>query len=219
MRYLDGANVRLCLTMDDAIDSMRIAFSTDSEIPQRVQLGSSMFMPGRVGTNTGIKVVSTIPGNPVGLVMIFDASGLPVGMVDGPTLTAIRTGAGAGLATDLLAGRDVSSMAMLGAGAMAFDQIEAIRAVRSIERVVVWSRNSDNAHALAERVDGSVALEADAAVRDADVITTATPATTPLFRHASLPETVHINAIGAYTPTMVEIPPRSEEHTSELQSH
>ncbi|MFV1962106.1 MAG: ornithine cyclodeaminase family protein [Acidimicrobiia bacterium] len=207
MKYLDAETVRRCLAMDDAIESMRAAFSRDRQIPQRVQLGSSMFMPGRVGEYTGIKVVSTVPGNPVGLVAIFDMSGVPVGLVDGPTLTAIRTGAGAGLATDLLAASNASSMAMLGAGAMAFDQIAAIRAVRPIESVVVWSRNPDNAQALADIVGGVAVRDADEAVRDADIITTATPASAPLFDHTSLPVQVHINAIGAYTPTMVEIPP------------
>jgi len=207
MKYLNAETVRRCLSMDDAIKSMRAAFSPDRQIPQRVQLGSSMFMPGRVGEHTGIKVVSTVPGNPVGLVAIFDRSGVPVGLVDGPTLTAIRTGAGAGLATDILAASDASSMAMLGAGVMAFDQIEAIRAVRPITEIIVWSRNPDNARGLAEIVGGVVARDADAAVRHADIITTATPASAPLFEHASLPERVHINAIGAYTPTMMEIPP------------
>jgi len=206
MKYLDAETVRRCLSMNDAIESMRIAFSTDRQIPPRVQLGSSMFMPGRVGGNTGIKVVSTVPGNPVGLVAIFDEMGQAVGIVDGPTLTTIRTGAGAGLATDLLAARNASSMAMLGAGAMAFDQIAAIQAVRPIEDIVVWSRNRDTARALAEIVGGVTAKDADEAVTNADIITTATPASSPLFERASLPERVHINAIGAYTPTMVEVP-------------
>lgn len=207
MRYLDQETVRRCLPMADAIDAMRVAFSTESQIPQRVQLGSSMFMPGRVGENTGIKVVSTVPGNPVGLVAIFDGSGQPVGVVDGPTLTAIRTGAGAGLATDLLAATNATSLTMLGAGAMAFDQIAAIRAVRPIDHIVVWSRNEANARALAEIVGGVATGDANEAVTKADVVTTATPSSSPLFDHTSLPERVHINAIGAYTATMVEIPP------------
>lgn len=193
--------------MDEAIESMRVAFAGDTQIPQRVQLASSMFMPGRVGEITGIKIVSTVPGNPVGLVAIFDGSGQPVGVVDGPTLTAIRTGAGAGLATDLLAASDATSLTMLGAGAMAFDQIAAIRTVRPIDHIVVWSRNEANARALAKTVGGVATGDANDAVAKADVVTTATPSSAPLFDHASLPERVHINAIGAYTATMVEIPP------------
>ena len=58
--------------MHDAIDAMRTAFGRDREIPQRRLLGASMFMPGRVGSTSGIKVVSTTPGNPVGIVVVFD---------------------------------------------------------------------------------------------------------------------------------------------------
>ena len=189
-----------------AIDAMRDAFRDDRETPQRLLLGSSLFMAGKVGQHTGIKVVSITPGDPAGIVVIFDGRGHPVGLVDGPTLTAIRTGAAAGLATRLLAHPDASTLAMLGAGAMARDLVEAIRAVRPITRILVWSRNMENAERLAEQVGGEAVADPNAAVRHADIVTTATPAHVPLFHDASLPETVHINAIGAFTPEMVEIP-------------
>jgi ornithine cyclodeaminase len=193
--------------MVDAIGAMRTAFGRDREIPQRQLLAASMFMPGRVGSTSGIKVVSTTPGNPVGIVVIFDADGAPIGLVDGPTLTAIRTGAVAGLATDLLADPSATSMAMLGAGAMAEDQIAAVRAVRDIDRLVIWSRSFERAAALAETAGGIPARDADQAVSESDVVSTATPSTEPLFAASSLTGRTHINAVGAYTPSMVEIPP------------
>lgn len=192
--------------MHDAITAMRDAFSTDREVPQRQQLGASLFMPGRVGGTSGIKVVSTAPGNPSGIVVVFAPDGSPLGLVDGPTLTAIRTGAVAGLATDLLAAPSASVLAMLGAGAMAPDQIEAIRAVRPIDDVLIWSRSFATAAMLAERVGATPVHSATEAISAADVITTATPAHTPLFDHTALPECVHINAVGAFTPEMAEIP-------------
>jgi ornithine cyclodeaminase len=97
-------------------------------------------------------------------------------------------------------------MAMLGAGAMAGDQIEAIREVRVITDVAIWSRSSGRASALAELVGGTVVESADEAVAAADIVTTATPSTVPLFSHTALQPMVHINAIGAYTPLMAEIP-------------
>ncbi len=200
MRFLDAAATRAALPMLDAIDSMRSAFVRDREIPQRHHLGGSLFMPGRVGPISGIKVVSTTPGNPVGIVVVFDGEGSPLGIVDGPTLTAIRTAAVCGLATDLLARPDTATMAMLGAGAMAADQIAAVRAVRPIDRVLIWSRSFARAEALADEVGGTAVHDADDAVRDADVVTTATPSTAPLFASSSLPEAVHVNAVGAYTP-------------------
>ena len=193
--------------MPDAISAMELAFGDDREHPQRVLLAGSLFMPGRVGETTGIKVVSTVPGNPAGIVVVFGDDGSPLGIVDGPTLTAIRTAAGAGLATRLLAPPGAKVMAMLGAGAMAEDQIAAVRAVRHIERVVVWSRHPENAKALAERLDVDWDKSPAAAVAEADIITTATPATAPLFRTEDVQSGIHINAVGAYTPDMVEIPP------------
>jgi ornithine cyclodeaminase len=206
MRYLDAQATRAALAMREAIGAMREAFTTDRDIPQRSQLGASLFMPGRVGNTSGIKVVSTVPGNPTGIVVVFGSDGSPLGFVDGTTLTALRTGAVAGLATDLLAVPSATILAMLGAGAMAPDQIAAVRAVRPITRVLIWSRTFARACALADTVDAEAVREARDAVSIADVITTATPASAPLFDHAEIGESVHINAVGAFTPTMVEIP-------------
>jgi ornithine cyclodeaminase/alanine dehydrogenase-like protein (mu-crystallin family) len=206
MRYLDATATRSALSMEDAIDAMHAAFVEDREIPQRQQLGTSMFMPGRVGNTSGIKVVSTVPGSPSGIVVVFTDDGTPLGFVDGPILTAIRTGAVAGLATEILADPQASTLAMLGAGAMAPDQIAAIRAVRPIDTVLIWSRNFTTAVALSEKVGATPVRSANDAISAADVISTATPARVPLFHHSALPEGVHINAVGAYTPEMAEIP-------------
>jgi ornithine cyclodeaminase len=195
--------------MEHAIDAMRAAFVRDREIPQRQQLGASMFMPGRVGNTSGIKVVSMVPGSPSGIVVVFAHDGTPLGFVDGPTLTAIRTGAVAGLATEILSDPHASTLAMLGAGAMAPDQIAAIRAVRPIDNVLIWSRHFATAAALARELGATPVSEANEAVAVADVITTATPSYAPLFDHAALGERVHINAVGAFTPQMVEIPART----------
>ena len=206
MLYLDAHATRAALPMETAIDSMEVAFGDDREVPLRTLLGGSLFMPGRAGGASGMKVVSVVPGNPVGLVVVFDTDGQPLGLVDGPTLTAIRTGAGAGLATRLLARKDAGVLAMLGAGAMAFDQIEAVRAVRPIQQIVVWSRNPVNAFALADRVGGKAVADPNHAVGVADIISTATPARRPLFDDEAVQPGTHINAIGAYTPEMCEIP-------------
>jgi ornithine cyclodeaminase len=192
--------------MPVAIEAMKVGLGDDREVPVRTQVGGSLFMPGRAGPNTGIKVVSNVPGNPAGIVVVMDPSGSPLGLVDGPTLTAIRTGAAAGLATDLLARSDARVLAMLGAGMMAFDQVEAVRAVRPISRVLVWSRDQARAHRLAERVDGEVASTADEAVAAADIVSSATPARLPLFEDGSVRAGTHINAMGAFTPEMCEIP-------------
>jgi ornithine cyclodeaminase len=206
MRYLGATDTRTALPMSDAVEAMRRAFSVESEAPLRTQVGGSLVMPGRLGETMAVKVVSTVPGNPAGLVAVFGGDGSPLGIVDGPTLTAIRTGAVSGLATDLLAPGSASTLAMLGAGAMAFDQVEAIRAVRLLTRVLVWSRTPERAEHLALRVGGDAVADADQAVAQAEIVSCATPSTFPLFDSRSLGSGTHVNAVGAYTPEMVELP-------------
>ena len=206
MLHLSGEETRAALSMRDAIDSMRQAFTGESETPLRSLLGGSLVMPGRLDDSIAVKVVSVVPGNPAGLVMVFGGDGSPLGVVDGPTLTSIRTGAVCGLASSLLADESASTLAMLGAGAMAFDQVEAVKAVRPIDRVLVWSRSFEKASSLAERVGGEPVHSADEAVQEAEVVSCATPATQPLFVSGSVKDGAHVNAVGAFTPEMVELP-------------
>jgi len=206
MRYLNSSDTRQALPMPEAIKAMQHAFSGESEAPLRSLLGNSLVMPGRLDDIIAVKVVSTTPGNPAGLVVVFGPDGSPLGLVHGPTLTAIRTGAVCGLATAMLAPPDVSTMAMLGSGAMAFDQVAAVRAVRPIQRVLVWSRDPTHARSFAEMVGGEPVADADAAVAEADVVSCATPSTRPLFSESVVREWAHVNAVGAYTPQMIELP-------------
>jgi len=206
MRYLDAAALRSALTMSDAIAAMRTAFADDRESTPRTKLGVSLFMSGRVGSNTGMKVVSSVPGDPAGIVAVFGSDGHPLGLVDGPTLTSIRTAAAPGLLTDMLARPDATVLTMFGGGAMAADQVAAIREVRPIDRVLVWSRTEATARACAARVGGEVVLDANQAAAAADIISSATPSRAPLFRTDSVRPGTHINAVGAYTAEMIEIP-------------
>lgn len=205
MRYLDAVATRASLPMGDAIQAMRQAFTGRAETPLRSVVGPSLVMPGALDDLMAVKVVSIVPGNPVGLVFVFGEDGSPLGIVDGPTLTAIRTGAVSGLATQLLAGEHASTLACFGAGAMAFDQVEAIKAVRPIERVLVWSRTFENARSFADSIDAEPMADPDAAARKADVISCATPATVPLFAESSVRPGTHVNAVGAFTPDMAEL--------------
>ncbi len=206
MLYLNAAATREALPMADAIEAMVDAFSGDAETPLRTLVGGSLVMPGRLDDHIAVKIVSVVPGNPAGLVVVFGADGTPLGIVDGPTITAIRTGAVCGLATRLLTSEGEKTLAMLGAGAMASDQIDAIRAVRAVGRLLVWSRDQEKARILADRVGGEVVANIDEAVAQADVVSCATPSTTPLFSPLSVRPGAHVNAVGAFTPEMVELP-------------
>ena len=207
MRYLGAEATRASLPMIDAIEAMEVAFSGDSDTPLRSMVGNSLVMPGRLDDRIAVKVVSTTPGNPAGLVAVFDAEGTPMGIVDGPTITAIRTGAVCGLATRLLAPEGPVTLAMLGAGAMAFDQVEAMKTVRPVERILVWSRDLAHAMNFAARVGGEAVADADEAVASAGIVCCATPARAPLFSAESVRPGTHVNAIGAFTPEMAELAP------------
>jgi ornithine cyclodeaminase len=149
------------------------------------------------------------------VVLWFDhASGRPVAVIEGSELTALRTGAASGVATDLLAAPGASVLAMIGSGAQAADQVFAVCSVRRIKTVRIFSRNAATAADLAKRLGGAlpevefrVPTDIHSATAGADVICTATTATSPLIHGGDLSERTHINAIGAYRPDMCEISP------------
>jgi alanine dehydrogenase len=232
--YLTEVDIRHVLPMPAAIEAMRDAFAALGEgrvsmpvrLPVNTPHGVSLFMPasiaGRDGQpgQFGQKTVSVFAGNrerglPVihALVtLIDDVTGVPVALLDGTYLTALRTGAVSGLATDLLAKPDAAVMTMVGAGGQARTQIEAVCAVRPITRVNIVSRGN-SAFALAAQLalaDPSrqyVAMNGmlPEAIGMADVIATATQSTEPLFGAAWVKPGAHINAVGAYRHDMREI--------------
>jgi ornithine cyclodeaminase len=142
--------------------------------------------------------------------MLLDATtGEPKALMDAAFLTALRTGAVSGLATQYFAVDNASHVAIIGSGVQAETQLEAVAVVREITQVSVWSRDIKNAKKFAEKfatkyhinICESVAL----AVRDADIICTATSSTTPLIQLEEVQKHAHINAIGSHTPNMQEI--------------
>lgn len=232
IRILSAADVRAALPMPAAIESAREAFTQmaleQADLPLRTPLrtanGVTLFMPGHLKESGGLafKAVSVYPGNaasglPVitGVVLVLDAvTGMPRALLDGGTLTAIRTGAASGLATDLLARPESRVVALFGAGGQAYDQVAAVRAVRPITEARILSRQGRSGAALAERLrqeglDAHAMTDATEALRGADIVLCATNSTVPLFRDADIAPGTHINAIGAYTPEMQEVPPET----------
>lgn len=239
MLILRGSDIPKALSMEQAIAAMKRAFAAVSAgqvtMPMRLHLpverhqGSTLFMPAYVhdaqGEALAIKVVSVFPGNkrrdlPVihAAVLVLEANtGRPLALLEGSALTALRTGAASGAATDLLARSDSRVMAVFGAGAQAPAQIDAVCHVRPIERVWIYDPTPEKAAALAERLAGRHPIPADVrvartpgeALAEADVVCTVTTAHTPVFTDEDLKPGVHINAVGAFTPAMVEIPPET----------
>jgi alanine dehydrogenase len=235
LRILSGADVRQAVTMAEAIQAVRQAYvqlsAGQAVVPLRTPVpvekrdAVTLFMPAYLASSDALaaKIVSVFPGNlkkglPTihAVVIVVDAeTGRPTALMDGTYLTALRTGAASGVATDLLARPGAQVAAIFGAGAQARTQLEAVCTVRHIEQAWVYDVSPEAAATYAaEMKQGEAPIPADLrvadsaaqAVRDADVVCTATTSQTPVFADADLKPGVHVNGIGAYTPEMQEIP-------------
>ncbi len=214
--------------MTDAISAVRdgfIALSTGkAQVPLRSSVqtpaGTIFFMPSYMDNSTAsaVKVVSVYPGNanrrlPVVIanVMVLDAdTGQVRALLDGTYLTALRTGAASGLATDLLARHDAAILGIIGGGGQAHAQVEAILAVRPIRDIRIFSRSgaATFVQALSDSYpDFNIRATSTAseALRDADVLVAATTSSTPVVELADVKSGAHINGIGSFTPTMQEV--------------
>lgn len=226
LRLLTRDDVRSAITMRQAIDAMRQAFGQLSaghaHVPLRLPLetgkGVTLFMPAYLQDtgDMGAKIVSVYGDNPQrGLPMINalvlvldDQTGVPLALIDGTYLTALRTGAGSGLATELLAREDAEVVAVFGAGAQARTQLEAVRTVRPIREVRIVSQTRESAQRFADEIEGVEARVLDdrsAAVQGADIVIAATTSATPVFDGRDVEPGTHINGIGSYTPEMQEV--------------
>ena len=236
MIVLKAEDVRTALPMAECIAAMKRAFASfldgRAQVPLRAKVvvpayeGESLFMPAFVDDDTGaalaVKTVSVFPRNAQhGLptlhaaVLVLEAStGRPTALLEGGTLTAIRTGAASGAATDLLARPDSLVAAIFGAGVQARTQLEAICTVRAIQTVWIYDPLPARVEAFITEMAGTGPIPRDLraaanpqqAVAEADVICTATTSFTPVFADADLKPGVHINGIGSYTPEMQEVP-------------
>lgn len=235
IRYLTDREVGELLTMERAVELMREAFVALSghraQVPVRTNLdlgggASALIMPVHVageaggGGRLGLKQVTVCPANPArglptiqGLMLVSDAeTGRPLALMDAERLTAIRTGAASGLATELLARPEASTAAIFGAGGQARTQLEGVCAVRPIRRAWVFAPTDGQAELYAREMATLLGIEvrvADAAERlaEADVVCTATTSAEPVFDPAHIAPGTHINGVGSYRPDTAEIPP------------
>ncbi len=215
---LDEADVRRLLRMEDLIPAMARALADLSAgrvvQPVRVVLpitdhqGFFGVMPAYAGA-LGAKLVSFYPNNQgipthhALIVMFRPETGEHLATMDGRLITEMRTAAASAVATQLLASRDASVLAILGSGVQARSHLEALRLVRSFREVRVWSPR--NAKAFAEKFGVQAVASAEEAVRGADVVTVATSATTPVLLGEWLSPGTHVNAVGATRPEWREL--------------
>jgi ornithine cyclodeaminase/alanine dehydrogenase-like protein (mu-crystallin family) len=230
--YLSPDDVRRALPMPAAIEAMREAFrqlsSGQVTLPTRQRLeapdehGVALVMPCHSSAHKlfSLKLVTVFHENPrrglpliQAVVILADgATGEHLAVMDGASLTAIRTGAASGVATDVLARRDAAVAAVFGAGVQARTQLEAVCCVRSIRRASVYDLDATAAERFAAEMTQKLGLLVERAatpaetVKGADVICTATTSTTPVFEDGDLAPGTHVNGVGSYRPDMTEIP-------------
>lgn len=234
MLALTKADLRATVSMPDAIDLMKVAFRELSAgraiaplrtvIPAADGVSSMLVMPAYVAAAAalGFKVVSIFPNNPGrglstlnALVTVVDhETGVPRAILNGAYLTALRTGAVSGAATDLLARQEAATLVIFGAGKQAVTQAAAVCAVRPIERIHIVGRSDAHFDRFRQDIETDWPELADrlvfgtdpAVVAEADVVCLATTSKTPVYDHAHLRPGTHVNGVGSFTPEMQEAP-------------
>lgn len=239
MLLLTDADVRALLPMPRAIEAMRDAFAAlaagDAAVPVRTAMPGAggarvLVMPAALGGLVTVKTVTVrppddeLPTTAATLLAVDAATGAPRALFAAEALTAIRTGAASGLATELLAAPGASTLALLGAGAQAATQADAVCAVRPIERVLVFGRDPARAAAFAEATAARLGVEAwaerdPARLAEAEVVCTATTSASPVFDAAHLAPGAHVNAVGAYRPGTAEVPPAAVRAAAVVVDH
>jgi ornithine cyclodeaminase/alanine dehydrogenase-like protein (mu-crystallin family) len=189
--------------------------------PNRVKGVLAMMPAFRSGDSSmfGLKAICVFPGNAAtgldahqGGVMLFDGkTGVPLALVNASAITAIRTAAVSGLATSLLARADASELAIIGAGVQARTHLSAMACVRPLKRARIASGHFASAQKFAKEMQSQFPFPvepvetAEAAVRGADLIVTATTAREPVVQRDWISPGAHINAIGTFSPKAREI--------------
>ena len=228
MLLLTRSDLQRCLPMRECIGAMREAFaqlsSGRADVPQRIGLeagdGVSLFMPAHLRDShaLGLKVVSVhnenakrgLPAILALVALVDEQTGAPLALMDGTFITATRTAAGSGLATEYLARADATVAAVIGAGPQGLAHAAAMCAVRPIQELRIVSRHREHAQQAADELRASLQVDARAvatahdAVAGADIVCCCTNSPTPVFEGADLKAGAHVNAVGAYTPSTRE---------------
>lgn len=230
MRLIRAADLERACPMADAIDAVAAGFVALSDgrahVPIRIsapiaQGGGAHAMPATLDGSPyfSVKVVAVAPTAPAaGLplisatVLLGDAvSGAPLAILEGASLTALRTGAAGGVAARALAPADASVLALFGAGAQARTQLAAVLAVRPITHARVVTRDRRHAEAFVAWACSAYpdvrfeAMTADAAIDGAGIVVTATSSGTPVFSGQRLGDGAHVTAVGAFRPDTREL--------------
>lgn len=227
--YLNQADVRrtgldMAMVLDAVEESFRLHHQGKAILPPKVVLdlnererGRCNAMPAYVGGNYevfGIKWIAGFPQNPTryglpratALFILNDAwKGIPLAVMDGTFISAMRTGAVTGVGAKYLARHDSRSVAMIGAGVQARTQLEALKLVLpELQEVRVYDIRPQAAQRYASEMSARLGLDVravespEAAVRDADVVVTVTVADEPIVKDAWMKQGSYFAAVGSY---------------------
>ncbi len=230
IRVLSARDVKSALPMEEAIGVIESAFAQYSAgkalVPLRTRLetkdGATLVMPAYLerSNDLAVKIVSVyernakrgLPTISALVVAIDPQTGRPLALMDGASLTALRTGAAGGVAAKHLSRKDASTVVLFGAGVQGRAQIRAVMCVRSVKLIFIIDRNEEKARALARemgRWENVPTIEVPGspvqAIKEADIVIAATTTKTPLFDGNLLKPGVHVTGIGSFTPDMQEI--------------
>ena len=218
---LREADVEKLVTMDLAIETIEQAFKLQGEyklenIPRRrcrMNTGMLHVMSASFPTlgYAGLKSYMSVSGRPRFYILLYNADGIMVAVIEADKLGQMRTGAATAVATKYMARRESSRMGILGTGWQARAQVQAVCAVGSFRNVVAYSRNSENRVKFCEEMTEAtgipfIAAETpEEAVKEKDIVITATNSKEPVLKGEWLSEGTHINAIGSNSLTRQEL--------------
>jgi thiomorpholine-carboxylate dehydrogenase len=223
MNYFDDATVRRLLRLEDLLPALRRAFIDLSagRVVQPLRLvmelpseHSLLFLkPALTAEALAVKLITQVPANAARglptmlatLLLLDRDTGRILATMDATWLTALRTAAVSAVGADALTSPGAKVMALLGSGVLARSHALAMRAVRPISEVRVWSRNADNVKRCTDDIGGKPSSTAEEAVRDADIVCTVTNAAEPVLRGAWLKPGAFAAAVGAVRPTWREL--------------
>jgi alanine dehydrogenase len=209
------------VTAERAVAIMREALRAhhhgDLESPVRfgvdLRSGGFTFTAGRLaGVASGFRLGSTVVGEAQELTLVLDPTGSVVGVVTGREIGRRRTGALGGVAADVCARAEATTIGLVGAGHQAFTQLWAIAAVRPLRRIRVFTRSAAHAREFAIRVDAQLGLAVEVvtdprrAVSETDIVVLATPAPEPLIEASWVSPGTHVHTLGPKGPAEGECP-------------
>ncbi len=222
MKWISAESLAASAPYKDIVEALRQGFRDEIATPVRHHHETSpvttlLLMPAWSKDFTGLKTVTVKTDNPAlnvptvqaAYLLIDNATGTPVAMMDGTELTRRRTAAAGALASDYLSRTDSSTLLIVGAGALAKHFVHAHASVRPIKTVLIFNRTFGKSESLAQELSheglaASAVTELESAVAQADIISCLTTSTAPIIKGAWLKPGTHIDLAGAFKPTMRE---------------